>query len=120
MNIRKALLNLVAVLVSVIQSPAGLLGGGLETPGGPPDATINLASKEGVLTVKAEWRYNDTKIIEVDFKAPGLDRQPTGQPIKTYDYTPHAGGADFDDSNWQRSEERRVGKECRSRWSPYH
>ena len=21
---------------------------------------------------------------------------------------------------WQRSEERRVGKECRSRWSPYH
>ena len=22
--------------------------------------------------------------------------------------------------NCQRSEERRVGKECRSRWSPYH
>ena len=22
--------------------------------------------------------------------------------------------------NWCRSEERRVGKECRSRWSPYH
>ena len=21
---------------------------------------------------------------------------------------------------WRRSEERRVGKECRSRWSPYH
>ena len=21
---------------------------------------------------------------------------------------------------YQRSEERRVGKECRSRWSPYH
>ena len=21
---------------------------------------------------------------------------------------------------WDRSEERRVGKECRSRWSPYH
>ena len=34
----------------------------------------------------------------------------------------------FDKSSWQnrnririkRSEERRVGKECRSRWSPYH
>ena len=25
----------------------------------------------------------------------------------------------FDDEN-HRSEERRVGKECRSRWSPYH
>ena len=23
-------------------------------------------------------------------------------------------------SAWKRSEERRVGKECRSRWSPYH
>ena len=23
-------------------------------------------------------------------------------------------------TNGQRSEERRVGKECRSRWSPYH
>src|SRR3712207_7141524 len=22
--------------------------------------------------------------------------------------------------DWDRSEERRVGKECRSRWSPYH
>ena len=24
------------------------------------------------------------------------------------------------DAEWNRSEERRVGKECRSRWSPYH
>src|SRR2546429_2549174 len=33
-------------------------------------------------------------------------------------------GLDIDDSaygfRWHRSEERRVGKECRSRWSPYH
>ena len=26
----------------------------------------------------------------------------------------------FTDIFGQRSEERRVGKECRSRWSPYH
>ena len=25
-----------------------------------------------------------------------------------------------DAAEWARSEERRVGKECRSRWSPYH
>src|SRR5256885_3582347 len=31
--------------------------------------------------------------------------------------TPNATDALFDG---QRSEERRVGKECRSRWSPYH
>ena len=27
---------------------------------------------------------------------------------------------DFAKQNYRRSEERRVGKECRSRWSPYH
>ena len=27
---------------------------------------------------------------------------------------------ELDDSIFIRSEERRVGKECRSRWSPYH
>ena len=26
----------------------------------------------------------------------------------------------YDDDGRYRSEERRVGKECRSRWSPYH
>ena len=26
----------------------------------------------------------------------------------------------LDDNELTRSEERRVGKECRSRWSPYH
>ena len=30
------------------------------------------------------------------------------------------GGIVGDSTEWTRSEERRVGKECRSRWSPYH
>ena len=34
---------------------------------------------------------------------------------------PHAGAQDGGESVIaKRSEERRVGKECRSRWSPYH
>jgi len=72
-----------------------------DAPKGQPEATINLATAEGVKMVKGEWRYSDTKIIEIDFKGPGPDNQPTGAPVKTYDYTPHAGGADFDDSKWQ-------------------
>ena len=28
--------------------------------------------------------------------------------------------ADLPEGDQNRSEERRVGKECRSRWSPYH
>src|SRR5688572_32302868 len=31
-----------------------------------------------------------------------------------------AGDHEFASPNPDRSEERRVGKECRSRWSPYH
>src|SRR5215470_10954506 len=71
-----------------------------DLPAGKPDAMIDLGSAEGVNTVKGEWRYSDTKIVEADFRGPGPDKQPTGAPVKTYDYTPHAGGADFDDSKW--------------------
>jgi gluconolactonase len=87
-------------------------------PSGSPAATIDLATVDGVKLVKGEWRYSDTKIIDVDFKAPGPDGQPTGSPIKTYDYTPHAGGADFDDSNWETigattlNERRAAGRLC--------
>src|SRR5437660_6604704 len=71
-----------------------------DAPTGKPDAVIDLATREGVDLVKGQWRYSDTKIIEVDFKAAGPDKQPTGKPTKTYDFTPHAGTADFDDSKW--------------------
>src|SRR2546429_9923016 len=37
-------------------------------------------------------------------------------PEEIHDYVRHA----FEISEGLRSEERRVGKECRSRWSPYH
>ena len=64
-------------------------------------ATIDLTSPAGVSLIKGDWRYSDTKIVEVDFRGPGPDKQPTGAPVKTYDYTPHAGGAAFDDSKWE-------------------
>ncbi len=70
-------------------------------PNGKPAATIDLAAREGVTLVNGEWRYSDTKITEVDFNGPGADKQPTGQPLKTYDYEPKAGVADFDDSKWE-------------------
>ena len=41
------------------------------------------------------------KSFRVDFRAAGPDKQPTGKPIKTYDFTPHAGTVDFDDSKWE-------------------
>ena len=82
------------------------------------DATIDLATVEGAKLVKGEWRYSDTKIVEVDFRGPGPDKQPTGGPIKTYDYRPHAGASDFDDSKWEvisptsLEERRSTGRLC--------
>jgi gluconolactonase len=70
-------------------------------PTGTPAATIDLATAEGARLVQGQWRYSDTQIVEVEFKAPGPEGQPTGAPVKTYDYTPKAGVAGFDDSQWE-------------------
>jgi gluconolactonase len=70
-------------------------------PYGRPDATIDLRTREGAELVKGVWRYSDVKIVEADFRAPGPDLKPSGKPNKTYDYTPHAGAVDFDDSKWE-------------------
>src|SRR5215471_16793456 len=70
-------------------------------PYGRPDATVDLRTREGTQLVAGTWRYSDVKIVEVDSKGPGPDLKPSGAPIRTYDYEPHAGAADFDDSDWQ-------------------
>jgi gluconolactonase len=69
-------------------------------PYGRPDATVDLRTKEGVKLIKGEWRYSDVQILQVDAKGPGPDLKPSGAPVKTYDYAPHAGIAGFDDSKW--------------------
>lgn len=95
----------ISITIILLASVLGLATGSAQTmqdvPSGNPNATVDLTTTEGVQLVKGEWRYSDTKIIEIDFKASGSDGQPTGEPIKTYDYTPHAGGAEFDDSSWE-------------------
>jgi gluconolactonase len=70
-------------------------------PYGRPDATIDLRTREGTELVRATWRYSDVKIVQVDSKGPGPDLRPSGAPIRTYDYEPHAGVAGFDDREWQ-------------------
>jgi gluconolactonase len=70
-------------------------------PLGRPDAVIDLQTPEGVGLVGGQWRYSDVAIVEVEAKGPGPDLRPSGAPVRTYDYTPKAGAADFDDSSWE-------------------
>ena len=51
----------------------------------------------------------------------GLDKQNWDfrQTVEYLEFT-HSDGVEMDFHFAIRSEERRVGKECRSRWSPYH
>jgi gluconolactonase len=72
-----------------------------DPPAGQPEAVVDLTTADGVGLVKGQWRYSDTQILEMEFPGPGPDQQPTGPVGKTYDYTPHAGAADFDDSKWE-------------------
>ena len=85
---------------------------------GRPDAIVDLRTAAGVRLVKGQWRYQDTEIVAADFNAPGPDLKPSGAPIKTFDYTPKAGAASFDDSQWEAIEpaslehRRSTGKLC--------
>ena len=50
-----------------------------------------------------------------------IERIDMSQPQRiTYTMTEPEIDSDTIDDAIARSEERRVGKECRSRWSPYH
>lgn len=97
MNRHLAFVTLAALLTIALTAVLAFA----QIPQGDPLVTVDLTSTEGVKLVRGEWRYSDTRIIEVDFKAAGADGQPTGGAIKTYDYQPHAGGTDFDDSGWE-------------------
>ena len=93
-----------AALLTTIISLAVLRATGQsiqDPPFGRPDAVVDLASREGVNLVQGQWRYHDVKVVDADSRAVGPDLKPSGAAIKTYDYEPHAGVADFDDLQWE-------------------
>ena len=60
------------------------------------------------VTIRMTWWGGQTRH---DLTQKVLDKYTELNPHVHFETTP---------SGWDRSEERRVGKECRSRWSPYH
>src|ERR1051325_11810101 len=78
-------------------------------PSIPPALVVDLTTQEGMAAFNARWKNMDVKIVE----APAMPN--AGAAWKTsYDITPKAGDANFDDSSWPAIEpkgllERRGG-----------
>src|SRR2546430_17626105 len=104
-------------------------------PGAKPKAALTASGKPERLG-GCDWVSNDRLVCRVYgiLKDPSLSLLPVNRLLAVNaDGSDHKllrtasnfytrgfalrGGNVID---WMRSEERRVGKECRSRWSPYH
>jgi gluconolactonase len=66
-----------------------------------PDAVVDLRTTDGASRVKAQWRYSDTHINEIDHRSVGSDLKASGPKNRTFDFTPDARAIDFDDSKWE-------------------
>src|SRR6266508_5709532 len=107
-----------------------------------PETLAEMRSlKEDIRLLEEEEEHHSQALSAVETRVPNVphDSVPRGkdetanrvertwgeprafsfEPKAHWDLGPALGILDFD-RGARRSEERRVGKECRSRWSPYH
>ncbi len=100
---RRIAFRFLAPLLAVfaLAAPSAALPTARMRPLGRPDALVDLRTEDGLRLVRGEWRYHDVDVVEVAGKAPGPDLKPSGPDVRTYDYAPKAGAADFDDSAWE-------------------
>ncbi len=66
------------------------------------DAVVDLRTSAGAAAVAAEWRFHDTRVVEVEHHWPGADLKPSGPPNHTHELSPHAAVPRFDDSGWEQ------------------
>src|SRR2546427_10425868 len=79
-----------------------------------PEAAVGKYTRALYCTLSARAVFQQTE----PFVATVCDRVTV--PVASSNTTVALSCAVADDADETRSEERRVGKECRSRWSPYH
>ena len=89
-------LKLLAVALLGIASTLASRGEAAEAP----RASVDLTTTEGAATVEGTWRYADVQLVPTRHRGPDASGQPTGSFQPTWDYEPHAGVRDFDDSRW--------------------
>ena len=100
-----------------------------------PPTAAELASGLGISRSVARWRLE--RLVRTGHLRPVFAKRQggrgAGRPAKRYELVPETEVLEFprrrhvellrltlESVPAERSEERRVGKECRSRWSPYH
>lgn len=66
-----------------------------------PAAIADLRTREGLALVAGRWTYRDTQIKEITHRDVGADLKATGAANRTFDFTPDAHAADFDDAKWE-------------------
>ena len=98
--------------VSAAASLAGCAGGGPFNRARPDEFAV---ARNQPLVVPPDFALQPPRPGEPDQS--GTD--PRAQALQALFGGPQPRSA-VENSLLQRSEERRVGKECRSRWSPYH
>ena len=81
------------------------------------DSSLPLGNKYWYMKQSVEngWSSN---VLKIQIETNLFKRQIETQKVNNFTKTLPAPQSDL--ANYLRSEERRVGKECRSRWSPYH
>jgi gluconolactonase len=93
------------LLTAIVFAPnAGWAQATVDLPTILPQAVVDLRTREGAALVRAQWRYRDAAIVEVEHRDPGPDLRASGRPNRTKDIAPHADAADFDDSSWETIE----------------
>ena len=80
-----------------------------------------LMEASATLPRAARLSVKGAKTMFAGLEVPAFcDRQTPPPVVPTYSRLPVGSEGDVYKRQAPRSEERRVGKECRSRWSPYH
>jgi len=80
----------------------------------------NVIEVHGSSIVTSYWNLGSVKATGIYTIKDGVLGMRNARLIKGSTDLSGDGFVDFRNELYDRSEERRVGKECRSRWSPYH